>query len=190
MAIVANDDSATTPFNTAVNVTVLANDLVDGAPATLALLAGPPTVTVAPLHGAAAVQGDGSITYTPTTGYSGADQFTYEIEEPGGGLVTPFALPTGLLSTLCEETPPYSQVRNHVTVGFGGLEGQAHIYGLSPGMNFTITVNGVTSTATWNASLELWDVVPPVTNSFDATVQIPGVNTPQGVGYWQGPGCN
>ncbi|HEX2253708.1 MAG TPA: Ig-like domain-containing protein [Thermoanaerobaculia bacterium] len=66
---IANDDSASTPRNTAVTILVLLNDsdtcdwdsvwVVDG-----------------PSHGVATVVGD-SIRYTPATDFTGTDSFTY-----------------------------------------------------------------------------------------------------------------
>ncbi len=46
------------------------------------------TVSVAPTNGTATVNGDGSINYTPTTGYTGADSFTYQLclPAPGAGV--------------------------------------------------------------------------------------------------------
>ena len=47
----------------------------------------PLTVTGAtdPAHGAAVVNANNTITYTPTTGYSGPDSFTYTISDGRGG---------------------------------------------------------------------------------------------------------
>jgi hypothetical protein len=78
---VANADSATTPVNTSVPIGVLANDTdSDG---TLV----PSTVTVvgAPAHGGTAVNTTtGAITYTPASGYTGPDSFTYTVRDDDG----------------------------------------------------------------------------------------------------------
>jgi hypothetical protein len=37
-------------------------------------------------HGSAVINADGSITYTPTAGYSGPDSFTYTVNDPKGGV--------------------------------------------------------------------------------------------------------
>ncbi len=68
---VANDDTVTTDMNTAVNINVAANDTdLDGE-----------TITVLdvsnPTNGTVVNNGDGTVTYTPTTSYTGADSFTY-----------------------------------------------------------------------------------------------------------------
>jgi hypothetical protein len=50
-----------------------------------------------PLHGTAVLNADYSVTYTPTGGYSGPDQFTYTIAAPTGtaiGTVNVNVLPT------------------------------------------------------------------------------------------------
>jgi hypothetical protein len=78
-APVANNDSASTPQNTAVTVSVLAND-TDSDNDTL-------TVTGAstPAHGTTVVNGDNTVTYTPASGYSGPDSFTYDVSDGNGG---------------------------------------------------------------------------------------------------------
>ena len=67
---VAGDDAASTTDGVPVDVDVAANDLGD---------TGPPTVTSGPSNGTATVQGDGTITYAPTPGFTGADTFDYRI---------------------------------------------------------------------------------------------------------------
>ena len=73
-APVAVDDSYTTPLNTALVVAapgILANDTdADHEPLTA-------TVLSQPAHGTLSLNANGSFTYTPTTGFSGADSFTY-----------------------------------------------------------------------------------------------------------------
>ncbi len=73
-APVAMDDSYATPFGTTLNVAapgVLAND-TDSANLPLTS-----TLVDKPSHGTATLNADGSFTYIPTAGYSGADSFTY-----------------------------------------------------------------------------------------------------------------
>ncbi len=74
---VAADDQATTPQEMAVDVPVLANDQANGAaldPTTVAV-----TIGTAPTSGTAVVLPGGSVRYTPTPDYSGADSFTYTV---------------------------------------------------------------------------------------------------------------
>lgn len=74
----AVNDSMTTAFNTPTTSDPRAND---SDPNGFAF-----TITAAsmPGHGAAAVNSGTSVTYTPSTGYSGADSFTYTISNGHG----------------------------------------------------------------------------------------------------------
>jgi ELWxxDGT repeat protein len=75
---VAIDDAASTDEDTAISVVVLANDADDDA--------APPVVTIVggPANGAAVVNADGSITYTPGAHFSGTDAITYRITDSAG----------------------------------------------------------------------------------------------------------
>ena len=78
-APVANADSATTDEDTAVNVSVLANDTdVDGD--NLAV-SGVTNGT----HGTATANANNTITYTPGANYFGPDTFTYTVSDGHGG---------------------------------------------------------------------------------------------------------
>jgi subtilisin len=75
---VANNDSATTPEDTAADVNVLANDTdpdVDSL--------GVSSVTT-PAHGSASINADGTVRYTPSANYNGADSFNYTITDGNG----------------------------------------------------------------------------------------------------------
>jgi hypothetical protein len=76
----ANNDSASTDEDTSVNVDVLANDTdTDGNldPATV-------TITTQPSNGSVVVNPDGTVTYTPNTGYFGSDSFAYTVDDEDG----------------------------------------------------------------------------------------------------------
>jgi hypothetical protein len=76
---VAVADTLVTSTNTAASIAVLANDRdIDGD--TLAV-----TGVGAAAHGNAVVNADGSVTYTPSNGYSGSDAFSYAISDGAGG---------------------------------------------------------------------------------------------------------
>lgn len=75
----AADDTATTPSGQAVTVAVLANDSPGLLPATVKLES-------LPSHGAAAVNADGTVTYTPAAGFIGADSFTYSAMDRAGAV--------------------------------------------------------------------------------------------------------
>lgn len=79
---VANDDIASTDFQTAVTVNVLGNDTdVDGD--TLSILGTPVSA-----DGSVTVNGDGTITFTPNDGFSGDATITYEVTDGNGGTDT------------------------------------------------------------------------------------------------------
>lgn len=72
-AVVADDDSTTTPINTPVTVGVKGND------STTTGSLGNPTVVTPPPVGTATVNPDGTITYTPPANYTGEVRFKYNI---------------------------------------------------------------------------------------------------------------
>ena len=81
-APVAVNDAATTAEDTAATITVLTNDTdLDGD--TLSVT----SVTV-PAHGTATVNPDGTIAYTPSANFNGADSFSYTIGDTNGGTAT------------------------------------------------------------------------------------------------------
>lgn len=83
--VTANNDTATTQAGQSVDVDVLANDTVDGAPATVGALVGPPVLLEGPDHGTASVDPEtGVVTYTPEPGFCGTDTITYGIEAEDG----------------------------------------------------------------------------------------------------------
>lgn len=80
--LIANDDSATTPFETPVDVPVLDNDVLNGVspvPSDAVVT----TIETAPDNGVAVVNPDGTITYTPNAGFHGTDTFVYRITRSG-----------------------------------------------------------------------------------------------------------
>lgn len=75
----AVDDTATTNEDTAVDVSVLANDTdVDSDTLSVA------SVTQ-PSHGSAAINANGTVKYTPAANYNGTDTFTYTVSDGHGG---------------------------------------------------------------------------------------------------------
>jgi hypothetical protein len=76
------NDAATTQEGTPITIPVLANDTHPQNQ----------TLTVAsatdPANGAAVVNADGTITYTPDAGFSGTDVFDYTVRDPGGATDT------------------------------------------------------------------------------------------------------
>ncbi|MGQ4646911.1 Ig-like domain-containing protein [Lyngbya aestuarii] len=78
----AQDDSVTTKENEAVVITVLDND-TDEDNDTLTLAA-----VTSGTNGTTTVNNDGSITYTPNTGFFGSDTFEYTVDDSKGGVDT------------------------------------------------------------------------------------------------------
>ena len=73
---VAADDRVETARNTPVTINVLANDTPNGATT--------PNVVTTPLNGTAVVNPDGTIEYTPNTGFVGTDRLVYTLCNAGG----------------------------------------------------------------------------------------------------------
>ena len=85
---VAVDDAATTAEDTATTITVLANDWdpdLDVLQVQSVTQGG---------HGAVAINGNGTVTYTPQANYFGSDSFTYTIIDGRGGIDTASVLVT------------------------------------------------------------------------------------------------
>jgi hypothetical protein len=76
VAPIAADDKVETARNTPVTINVLANDTPNGATT--------PNVVTAPLNGTAVVNPDGTIEYTPNTGFVGTDLLVYTLCNAGG----------------------------------------------------------------------------------------------------------
>ncbi|AKC82000.1 hypothetical protein IMCC26134_02990 [Verrucomicrobia bacterium IMCC26134] len=80
--LVANPDSASTPFDTPVTISVLSNDTSqNGSPLSV-------TSATNPAHGNVVINNAATITYTPASGYAGPDSFTYTISNVSGGTAT------------------------------------------------------------------------------------------------------
>ncbi|MEC4982653.1 MAG: Ig-like domain-containing protein [Oscillatoria sp. PMC 1068.18] len=87
---VAGNDTATTDFNTPVNINVLANDSdPDGDDLTLSIVNQPDSGTVEINdNGTPTDLTDDFITYTPDTNFSGEDTFVYQVDDGNGGTDT------------------------------------------------------------------------------------------------------
>ncbi len=79
---VAGNDTFSTGFGTPLSATVATNDSdPNGDTLTYALATGPS-------HGSVTLNADGTFSYTPAGGYSGADSFTYTVNDGHGGTAT------------------------------------------------------------------------------------------------------
>jgi Ca2+-binding RTX toxin-like protein len=115
---VAGDDTVDTAFETALVIAVLANDTdPDGTlePATV-------TIVTPPALGTAAVNEDGTITYTPNAGASGDDSFTYSVADNDGAVSNAATVAVSIAAPEVEE--PLNVImgtaRNNKLVGTGG----------------------------------------------------------------------
>ena len=79
VAPMAAPDTATTASGAAIAIQVTGNDAGTGLTV---------TSTTPPSHGGVAVGAGGTITYTPASGYSGLDSFTYTVTDAAGQTVT------------------------------------------------------------------------------------------------------
>ena len=75
------NDTASTMLNTPVTINVLSNDTDDGGinPASLAIV-------TSPVSGTAVPNGNGTVNYTPGTGFIGADAFAYTVADAQGAV--------------------------------------------------------------------------------------------------------
>ena len=78
----AVNDVVSLPMNSSISIAVLTND-ADPEKDALSTVS-----TTTPLHGTTVVNSDGTVTYTPTTGYSGVDVFSYTISDGNGNTAT------------------------------------------------------------------------------------------------------
>lgn len=76
------------------------------------------TLQSPPVNGTAAVNADGSFTYTPNTGYTGPDSFTVLVSDGFGGT----AIATVTINVVNQ--PPIAQTQNFTTVQNTALSGQ------------------------------------------------------------------
>ncbi len=100
-SVVTTPDSRTTALGTPVIIAVLTNDLYKtGGPASLSNVT-PPTVGT-PTSGTAAVNPDGTITYTPAFGFTGPASFSYTICD----LVDPTNCSSTTVTVTVQSAPP------------------------------------------------------------------------------------
>ncbi|MCH6576533.1 MAG: cadherin-like domain-containing protein, partial [Proteobacteria bacterium] len=131
-APVAVDDAVATAVDTAVIISVLANDTDPDTGDTLSI-----TGVTQGANGTALDNGDGTVTYTPNLSFSGTDTFTYTADDGQGGsdtgTVTVY-VDTGIMGTSGDDTLSGT---NGVDIMFGldgnddlkGRDGDDTIYG-------------------------------------------------------------
>ncbi|MDR1722429.1 MAG: FG-GAP-like repeat-containing protein, partial [Tannerella sp.] len=78
--LITNNDYYIVFNNTSQTQTIKINDTIPAPASTTA------TITVPPLHGTATLLPDGTVRYTPASGYVGADIYTYALTDPVSGM--------------------------------------------------------------------------------------------------------
>ena len=145
---VANNDSYSTAEDTALTVAapgVLANDKdPDGDPITAVLV-------TEPADGTLTLNADGSFTYTPATGFSGTDTFTYQASDglttSGAATVTLTVVPSGQASLIQSDTTTEGNwIKTYGAQGYDVIGEPAGLPGYA-----TITPSGQSS-YTWASS--------------------------------------
>jgi hypothetical protein len=101
-APVAVDDAAATAVDTAVIISVLANDTDPDTGDTLSI-----TGVTQGTNGTVVDNGDGTVTYTPNLSFTGSDSFTYTADDGQGGSDTgtvTVSVDTGIMGTSGDDT--------------------------------------------------------------------------------------
>jgi Bacterial Ig domain/SdrD B-like domain len=128
---VALDDTATTPVNTAVTVAVL-DRAFQPAGGALTL-----TAVTQGAHGSVAINGDGTVTYTPAGDFTGTDAFTYTVTDANTRTAT------GTI-TVTVGTPAPTEA-DEIEGELSDLEGEIDNYDVNSPPNLTSVVSVLTS---------------------------------------------
>jgi hypothetical protein len=135
---VAKDDTTNTVLGSAVNINVLANDTdPDG---NLPLTA---KIATSPGNGTAAVQTNNTITYTPNSGFSGTDTFTYQAIDSLGGVSAPATVTVNIANIVATTTSINSPAITWPTDGFVTVTVSST--GGTPTGNVSLTIDGATT---------------------------------------------
>ena len=193
----AVDDNVSTPQNTPVTTTVLANDTFapNGSPLDPTSV----TVTTPPAHGTTTVNPDGTVKYTPATNYSGPDAYTYQVCDTSSptpvcsSAVVHITVPANTVTgnpdtaTTPPGTPVTTPVLTNDTVTPGGAPlNPGSVTVTTPPTNGTTTVNpdgtilytptpGTSGTDTYTYNVCDTSTPTPVCSSSTVTVNV--VNT-------------
>ena len=180
----AVDDFVSTPQNTPVTTSVLANDTIapNGSPLNPASV----TVTTPAVHGTTTVNPDGTIKYTPATNYSGPDTYTYQVCDKSSptpvcsSAVVHITVPANTVTgnpdtaTTPPGTPVTTPVLDNDTVTPGGAP-------LNPG-SVTVTTPPTKGTTTVNPDGTVLYTPTPGTSGVDTyTYQVCDTSTPEPV---------
>lgn len=149
-APVANDDTASVDEDSSTTINVLAND-TDADNDTL-------SVTVANAsNGSVTINGDNTLTYTPTADFNGSDTITYTVDDGNGGTdtasVTVTVNPVNDAPTAIDlATPLVGTVRNAVILN-AGFEADVYADGGAANSVTEWTLTGFPA-GSWNADID------------------------------------
>lgn len=154
----ANAQSLSTPQNAALPITLTATD-ADDTSFTFALVSQPSHGTLTGFNAAT-----GAVTYTPTTGYSGSDAFTFTAAD---------ALNTSSAGTITLNVIPAPTI-----LSFNPTTGPSSTSVIITGTNFTgatlVTFNGVSASFVVDNASQITATVPPAALSGAIAVTTPG----------------
>lgn len=158
----AVDDSVNTPFNTAVNFSVLGNDSDPDPGDSISL-----DSFTSPASGTLAHNGGGNFDFTPAAGFSGQVTFTYTIKDVAGATDT---------ATVTITVGDAGSLRVTKNIEWGGADPFA--------VSFTICITGP-SYPVQNCQNTGGGVLPTWINLIPGQYQVFEINTPQ---YWTASG--
>jgi trimeric autotransporter adhesin len=162
VAPTATTDSYTIAKNTATELNVMSNDNIgSGSFSNIVVFS-------QPAHGTATVTSTNKITYTPTTGYTGSDSFTYKLTN------TYNATSAAATVTLNVVTPSTSgALCGTYTVGVGGnfttltaAVNHLNTYGVQCNVTFSLINNAATGSVNTEYSIANGETFPLTINSF------------------------
>ncbi|MCU0782567.1 MAG: DUF2341 domain-containing protein [Verrucomicrobia bacterium] len=156
-APVANSQSVSTAEDTAQSITLTGSD-VESSPLTFSIVTGPTNGVLSGLN-----PNTGSVTYTPSNGYSGADNFTFRVNDGQTN--------SGLATVSITVMPVVADINTTVT-------GPASVFA---GANFSYTVMVTNAGPSGATSVTVSDVLPAGATFVSATA---GGNHNAGVVTW------
>ena len=148
----AVNDTAATTEGVPVTVNVVSNDTDDGGvdPSTVAVVG-------APANGTAVPNGNGTVTYTPNTGFKGSDSFTYRVADAQGAVSNTATVSVTVTAVSAETVidnggPGTSSTGTWAASGATGSYGSPSVWsrdGTAYNWTFTPTVSGNYDVSMW-----------------------------------------
>jgi hypothetical protein len=143
---VGTPDSYTTSFNTPLSISGSGVLFNDSSPLSLPLTAQLETTAS---HGSVSLSSNGSFSYTPTAGYSGADFFTYRAFD--GAYSAPVGVSLTVLGPVAQaitftSSPPAGAIvgGSYSVSATGGASGNPVVFSVDPAAGAVCTIAGAT----------------------------------------------